>query len=482
MAGRGPGGRAPDPRALAPTPGAPAVGALAVALAVLLAAHYLLKTVREPLVLVEAGPAGKAMATAATALVLVPVLTLYDRLARRLGPRALAVAVFGAGVAGLVGFAALAALGHAVGLALHVWLGVFAALAISQVWSAAAGLRGDRRALARVGLGGALGAIAGAAVAARVVPALPPAWSLLIGAALLALALGPLLRGCGGDAGARATPAGPTPPREAPRGGQRGYLRLVAALTVLASCVATLGEYALDRALVDAVAPLGDPAAAAAIATFKGRLYGVVNVAALGLQLALASRAFPLGATLALPALACLAGWAGAALLPTLAGIAAVKATESALGHSLHGTLRHALFAPTSRSARVRAKAWIDTVGPRLGDLLAGGLVAGGTLAGAGLPAFAGVAAALSAGWLALVGAVARGHARRSRADEVPAPARASVVVGGQHHEVPGAVALEAEQRLAVPERPVHVRDRARRLPVHLDHDVAGPEPRPLGG
>jgi len=401
-------------------------GALGALLGLQLAAHYLLKTLREPLVLAEVGAEGKALATGAQVVLLVPALAAYDAAARRWAPARVSAVLLALGAVGAGVLGVLADRGAPVGLALHLGFGVFGLLAVSQTWSLAADLlarpgndpAGAERAggpLAGIGLGGALGAIAGSLGAAWLVPRAPASAAFFLAAGAVAMVavghhlLGRARRALPARTGGRRPLTADKPAAQLVAGDR--YLRLVAASTVLASLVGTLGEYLLDRALVDAVGgAAAAPAAQQEIAAFKGRFYGVVNVAALVLQGLLAARPLALRSALRIPPAVAAAGFAVTAALPGVAWIATVKAADASLGHSLQATLRHALYLRTTPGARYRAKALIDTALWRAGDLAAGALVGLGAVLGVGTPGFAAVNAVLSVGWLGVVGALDRAH------------------------------------------------------------------------
>ena len=80
------------------------------------------------------------------------------------------------------------------------------------------------------------------------------------------------------------------------------------------------------------------------------------------------------GALLFLPLLA-ITGYGAAALVPLLAIVATVKVVENSTDYSLQNTIQQALFLPTSRDAKYKAKSAIDTFSVRLGDLVSTGLV-----------------------------------------------------------------------------------------------------------
>src|SRR5262252_7104493 len=60
----------------------------------ILTSYYLLKVIREPLILLSGGAEVKAYAAAGQALLLIPVLKLHGAVARRVGRLALIAAIF----------------------------------------------------------------------------------------------------------------------------------------------------------------------------------------------------------------------------------------------------------------------------------------------------------------------------------------------------------------------------------------------------
>ena len=95
------------------------------------------------------------------------------------------------------------------------------------------------------------------------------------------------------------------------------------------------------------------------------------------------------------------------------------KTAENSLDYSLHNTLRQALFLPTSRESKYKAKAAIDTFFFRMGDVIAGlGIVfLLVEMLGLGVRAFAILNVVLGGVWLVL--------AYRSRQALRPAGGRA---------------------------------------------------------
>src|SRR5215471_12872407 len=104
----------------------------------LLTAYYLLKTVREPLILLQGGAEVKLYARAAQAVLMVGVVHLYGELARRVGRIRLLSIVFLFFISNLAVFAVLAKALVPIGLPFFLWVGVFSYTVIAQFWGLAA--------------------------------------------------------------------------------------------------------------------------------------------------------------------------------------------------------------------------------------------------------------------------------------------------------------------------------------------------------
>jgi AAA family ATP:ADP antiporter len=126
-----------------------------------------------------------------------------------------------------------------------------------------------------------------------------------------------------------------------------------------------------------------------------------------------ASRIFRLigvrGALFILPLIA-LGGYTAIALVPLFSVIRWTKVLENGTDYSIQNTTRHALFLPTSRAAKYKAKQAIDSFFVRLGDMLQALVVFVGTALAFTVGHFALVNLALVGAWLALAVAIARRH------------------------------------------------------------------------
>ncbi len=129
----------------------------------LFTAYYLLKTVREPLILLEGGAEVKLYARAAQALIMAVFVHFYGELARSVGRTKLLGIVFLFFISNLVIFAALAGSAVQIGLPFFLWVGVFSYTIVAQFWGLAADLCSDeqgKRLFPIIGAGSSLGAVA----------------------------------------------------------------------------------------------------------------------------------------------------------------------------------------------------------------------------------------------------------------------------------------------------------------------------------
>ena len=175
------------------------------------------------------------------------------------------------------------------------------------------------------------------------------------------------------------------------------YFLLIAGLMVILNLVNTTGEYILGQKVteeaerftaVETVSARGGekPSATATsrmkvqqyIAGFYGDFFSTVSLLSALVQLFLVSRImkiFGVAASLWFMPLIVFGGYSVVAVAPVLASIHFAKVLENSTDYSLQNTLRQALFLPTSREAKYKAKAAIDTFFVRIGDLFSTGLV-----------------------------------------------------------------------------------------------------------
>jgi AAA family ATP:ADP antiporter len=401
--------------------------ALTLTVFLLLTAYYLLKTAREPLILLHGGAEVKQYAAAGQALILVVVVRAYSALASRVGRQKLIATVFLFFVSNLVVFAALARANVVIGVPFFLWVGVFNMTAVSQFWAFAADIytqEQGNRLFAILGIGSSVGAVAGARVAKSLVPFGPA--GLMVGAAILLTVCVGMLVWVGARAGSPGRREGETHHDEplvhdhvARVLARDKYLLLIAGLTVLLNWVRSNGDYVLDRTLLAAVADAKthgiDPSTF--VTSFKADYFEWVNIAGVVLQLFAVSRIMTRfgvrNALLVLPGVAFLE-YGMFLVAPVLSLFKIAKIGESSLEYSLQNTARQALFLVSSRVEKYVGKTVVDTVVVRAGDALTAILVWAGSRAALSTRAFATFNLALITVWMVAVFAIGRENRRRS--------------------------------------------------------------------
>jgi len=396
---------------------------------VLLASYYVLKTVREALILSEAGAQVKSYSAAGQALLLLAVVPLYGFVATKATRSKLITWVTLFFVSNLAVFYLMGSAGFQVGVAFFLWVGIFNVLVTAQFWAYANDLyteESGKRIFPMVGIGSSLGAWLGAVLAGRLFSVMNAYQLMLVamGGLLLSIVLVRRI-----DSRRKGSPEPPPKPLSN-KGGfslvlSSRYLLLIAMMVLMFNLVNSLGEYILSemvvshtKAAVDAgVIPSSQMKAS--IGTFYGDFYGWVNLVGLLIQVFVVSRLFKTigvrGALFVLPLIA-LGSYTLMAILPVLGVIRIAKVFENSTDYSIQNTARHALFLPTSREAKYKAKAAIDTFFWRVGDMLQGGFVLVGTWLAFTARHFAWINIVLVSVWLVLIVGIYREHKKLVKA------------------------------------------------------------------
>jgi AAA family ATP:ADP antiporter len=397
----------------------------------LLVCYSIIKTVREPLILLGGGAEVRSYTAAGQALLLMGFVPLYSLVASRVRRMTLVLSATLFFVVCIELFAAAVTVGVPfVGVAFFIWVGIFNISLVAQFWSFANDLyskESGSRLFPLIVIGMTAGAPLGSFVAGRLFKSgLPPQVILQLSALLLlcTAALYVVIN-------RRATdPATRTEERcqealPGPSGfalvWQNPYLRLVAGLIVLLNVVNTTGEYVVARLLSEQVSALAalNPALdkRAYIGAFTGEYQFWVGITALVMQAFVTSRLVKhrglTGVLLALPLIA-LGGYAIIAAGAGFAVVRWVKTMENAADYSIMNTARQMLWLPTTREEKYKAKQAIDTFFVRGGDLASAAAVFAGThLVHLTVAQFAVVNLALVVLWLWMALAVLRPEAAR---------------------------------------------------------------------
>ncbi len=391
---------------------------LLLGLFLLLVSYYIIKTVREPLIINTGGAEGKSYATATQALVLMFAVPFYGWVASRITTKKLirGVTLFFLACIELFYLGAYLGVPY-LGFVFYVWVGIFSLAMIAQFWSYANDLY-DKGTGERLFPVIAIGATGGSAVGSYVAKLLFEldfgAYNLLqVAAALLAVHFVLYL-----VVFKRPEAADPSSEEEQKLSGdggfqlvlQRKYLRMLALLLLMLNLVNTTGEYILasyvEEMAAEAVASGAARDADAFVGSFYGEFFLYVNIAGVLLQALVVSRIVKYtglaGVLLMLPIVS-LGAYSLVAFGVTFSIFRWAKTAENSTDYSVMNTARAMLWLPTSRDEKYKAKQAIDTFIVRVGDLLSGALVFLGTeILTFGVQTFAMINVVIAVVWLAL--------------------------------------------------------------------------------
>jgi AAA family ATP:ADP antiporter len=148
---------------------------LALNIFLILTAYYVLKPVREALILKEGSAELKSYLSAGQVVLLAFVIPFYGRLAARVPRRRLINVVTAIFAACLLVFYALGRLGTRLDIPFFIWIGIFNLMIIAQFWGFANYVYSKEegeRLFPIVGFGASIGAVFGSRLAARLSPRL----------------------------------------------------------------------------------------------------------------------------------------------------------------------------------------------------------------------------------------------------------------------------------------------------------------------
>jgi AAA family ATP:ADP antiporter len=421
---------------------------LAVNLFLVLAAYYMLKTVRESLILTEGGAAIKAYSAAGQAILLIALVPAFGAFASRVNRIQLVRWVTLFFVSNILAFMAASRLGLHIAVPYFLWVGIFNVMVIAQFWAFVNDLytpEQGKRLFPIVGLGSSLGAWLGSVYAGDVIRSTGPFALMLIAAGILVacIAVASLVerRHAGRQPAAHAAEVA----RPLDKVGgfalirQQRYLLLIALMTVALNVVNSSGEYLFGRFIVDAsVRTYGSGAASLAarqqyVGGVYAQLFGYVNLLGFLLQLFVVSRVFKylgVGRALFIHPLVVFTGYVAILRSPSVSTMEWLKVFDNSIDYSLGNTAKQALWLPTSRAAKYKAKQAVDSFFMRTGDVVSAGVVFVGQRLAFTVPGFAVVNIAVTVAWLTIVTALNSAYRAQVVAYQEPdadsAPARPS--------------------------------------------------------
>jgi ATP:ADP antiporter, AAA family len=403
-------------------------------LTVLLAGYYLLKTVRESLILAQGGAEVKAYSSAAQAVLLFGVVPVYGWIATRMNRNQLLrwTSLFFA--SNLLLFAYLGHKGVHEAVPYFIWVGIFNVFTVAQLWAFATDLYTEaqgKRLFPMLGVGASIGAVGGAWIAGKLIQPVGPYNMMLIGAAALCLCAA-LSRWAGRVISQREGKR--EKQKDVETLGKEGgfqllivdpYLRLIAVLTILLNIVSLSGDFILGKMVVNhanEVVGSGKQLLAARgdfIGAYYANYYAWTNLVSFVIQAFLVSRIFKyIGvrrSLFILPALS-LATFGSMLVRPIISVVRDLKVVENGTNYSLQNTVRNALLLPTSREAKYKAKAAIETFCVRLGDVSQAGIIFAGTrFLHLSVSGFAMITLAFTVLWILVAVALYREHCQKAQ-------------------------------------------------------------------
>lgn len=387
-----------------------------------LAAYYMLKTAREVFILGEGGAAVKSYSSAGQALLLLVLVPAYGAFASRVSRIQLVqwVTLFFASHLAVF-FIALSAGWH-IGVPYFLWLGIFNLMVIAQFWAFASDIYTPdqgKRVFPLIGVGSSLGAWVGSVRAGQIVTTLGTT-RLLVAAGVLLVICAFLSRWAYYVRPRAAVSAAAAVEEEKPLGKQDGfamifadrYLIMIAALAVILNVVNTTGEYLFGRYVVEmanathGAGPEGAAAREAFIGATYSSFFSTVNLVGFVMQMFVVSRVIKflgVGTALFIHPVVALSGYLLMLRAPSMTTITYVKVADNSLDYSLGNTTKQALWLPTSREAKYKAKQAVDSFFVRAGDVIQAGLVYAGEILALAVPAFATIQVVICGAWLGIV-------------------------------------------------------------------------------
>jgi len=340
-----------------------------------------------------------------------------------------AIAAVGTSLLGAIG----PSLGHMGLYVLYVWAGVVGSLVLVHFWT----LLGTvftatqaKRLYGVVTLGSMVGAIGGSAIVTGAASMVSGRVLVFLAASGFASALVPA---------AMLTAHRPAEPESQRKGRiaatlafavRAPYVKRLLALNVAATIAITLADYAFKTTLAASVH-------GRELAPTLGRIYLTLNITSFVVQMVavgvILRKVSPPRIAMLLPIGLALGG-GGLALGGGLVAALAIKGVDGTLRYSLHKTALELLLVPLTEEQRRRAKALLDTVGQRGGQVVASGIIVGVAALGLAVGWLGWVLVATAILWVALALGIAPRYVEQFRA---------SIAVGASRKRIEDAPALD---------------------------------------
>jgi len=350
----------------------------AIRLFLILLAYYLMKPVREELILDGGSAEIRSYALAAQAALLLFMVPVYGHIIKHLHGDKLfhIVTIFLAANIGI--FYLLGSSGMDIGVPFFIWLGIFSVVQISQFWTMVSDyhcVEKGKRLTSYIAIGGSLGAMIGSMVAKTLYLELGAYGLMLMAIAMLVVAV--IIPGANvemrkeddekavDDESLKHLLGGLKRVLDVP------YLRWIAASVVLLNLINSTGEFVLADFVT--AEKSGNE-----IGEFYSTFYLYVNIATLVLQAFVVRplyQAIGVGGALISLAVINLSMYISVLAFPVLAWFAIVKMADNSIDYSVANTTKQILFLPLDRFTRYEGMLAVNTFFTRFGDLIQGGVI-----------------------------------------------------------------------------------------------------------
>ena len=369
----------------------------------LMFAYYLLKVVREPLILAYGGAEYKSYATAIQALVLVVALpffsVLYHQYAADTHRSNIIRKVLLFFISNLLIFVALQLMSVNIGIAFYIWLGLFSVMVVAQFWAYAADLyniKAGQRLFVIIAIGATLGSWIGSRIAGLIFPVTGIVGIMLLASFLLLLCalLSSRIDDAIPDISSNKEQAHAEDSRHQWMDGfsvvfKNHYLLTIAIFVTILVFINSTGEYILARLVSEESQRLLESNEILDSGVWQGEFYASyyswITLGSFLIQAFLVSRLFRWigirGAVLVLPVIMII-GYGFMLFFPIFSLIRIAMTIENSANYSVQNTTRHALFLPVPRKLKYLGKTTIETFFYRFGDLLYGVFIYLSTLSG----------------------------------------------------------------------------------------------------
>ncbi len=336
----------------------------------LLVTYYFLKPARDSLFLVKVDPMQLPVVFIFTALVTVPVVTLYNKASRSLKLHVLISITTGVLILNLLVLRLLIQWDDPwVYYVFYTWVSIYGALTTSQFWlmaNAVYNATQAKRIFVLLGLGGIIGAFTGGEVTGFVVKNLgistPDLLYFCIGMLVVTIILTLAIR--------RITPIVEQPRKSRPRKEKKEtmgqifgtikkskHLMLIVGIIAMTMMVASFVDYQFKVVSKESFSNTEE------LTTFLGHFYGRLSLVSLFLQLLFTYRfirVLGVGGVIMFLPVALLIGSMSVLFVPGLFAVVLLRGADGSLKYSLDKTGRELLFLPVPLEIKKRIKIFID--------------------------------------------------------------------------------------------------------------------------